>query len=177
MEHEGEITDDLLLDYIDGVLSEGDKKVVQEKITKDQSLMERYTYLKQMDNHLQKLTLITPPDSFTAQVMSDLRYSIYEINRKSKLNGIFILMIGIITVLIGAVFISQGWNDVSFSKYFETSPLTNAIELPSQNFSLVFNMNIITQGLLFTLVIFSLLLLDRVVLKPYFKQRRSSLDY
>lgn len=177
MEGKENITDDLLLDYIDGVLSEKEAQIIKEEIAHNDDVKLRFEHLKQMDSQLQHLKLSMPSDIFSAQIMMDLTRSIYEINRRSRLNGLIILLIGLITVIVGAIFISQGLSDVSFNQYLDTTSAGNLIKLPVKEVSFAFDIGIITQGLLFILVILSLLIIDRIVLKPYFKSRRTHLDY
>lgn len=177
MEGKDNITDDLLLDYIDGLLDEAQNLRIKHEIGRNDELRERYEYLSKMDDHLQQLTISTPPDTFTSNVMEGLSHSIYQINRKSRFNGLLVLMLGVLTVVIGAVFISQGWSDMRFNQYLDISTISEAVKLPSNEVSLVFDLSIVTQGLLFLIGVLSLLIFDKVVLKPYFRQRRAQLNY
>lgn len=176
MERKRDINDDLLLDYIDQSLSEKDRQIVEYEVSRDEALKDRLTYLQNMNDQLATISVSLPPDNFTTQVMTDLSLSIYKIDRKSRLNGLLVMISGIITVMLGAFFISRGLTDFSFSQYFNTSAISNFITIPNE-VSVVVDMTIITQALLFVLGVLSLLLLDRIVLKPYFKGRNTQLNF
>ena len=171
------ITDELLLDYIDGSLSSKQKELIEYIIDENKEVREKLNELQKMDSLLSHITLDIPPENFTAKVMGDLSASIYEINRKARLNGLIILLFGILTVLVGATFISDGFNNLSFTSDISTDPITNVLELAPKEIPVTLNMGIFSQGLLFLLLILSLLILDRVVLRPYFKNRRSQLNF
>lgn len=165
--------DDTLLDYLDGLLSVADTENIERELQQNPLWLKRLEELKAVTSSLKETKIEQPSKNFTISVMS--RLDQYPSQRGfSVRNGIFLLAGVLIAIGIASVLLSAGvfdnmttpidlnqLNQVDISKKYIKTPL------PSFNFNgkLIVNIIIILNlGLAW-------LVLDRVILKPFFQRR------
>jgi len=158
---ENKISDEQLLDYIDGTLKPEQVQEIEQRIGDDATLKQRLAELKSVDDIISKVKIQKPSDRFAFNVMQSLDKA----PRVIKRGGLFLVIITLLTVLLGSYFIAGGMIDLTAFqdiKYLQqyNQYLPNNIAIKP-----------ITNILLFMLTVLSLIILDRTVLKPMFRNR------
>ena len=162
--------DDTLLDYLDGRLSPSEVERVERELRQSPTWRNRLDELNVITTSLSEISFEQPSKNFTQSVMTRLHQSPAS-SGYSVRNGIWLLIGVLVAVGLASMLVSAGvfdhsmtsidLNQVNFSKRFITTPL------PSFQFSGKVIMNaiiILNLGLAW-------LVLDRVILKPFFKRR------
>ena len=170
------ITDELLLDYIDGSLSAEQAARVKEALN-DPGIAERLRELEQIDQLLHIQLLETPSKNFTSKVMANLYKPIADRPYYSRKNGFIVLTLALLTVIAGSLFMTESVVTIDLFNSVDLNQYNAPIEMPEINMPEAVNLKILTDGLLFTMVILALLLLDRVVLRPFFRSRRTEMQF
>ncbi|ELR70325.1 hypothetical protein C900_04010 [Fulvivirga imtechensis AK7] len=170
------ITDELLLDYIDGSLTPEQTAQVNESLN-DPGTAERLKELKQIDQFLSTQILETPSRNFTSKVMANLHKPIVDQPYYSRRNGFIVLALALLTVIAGSMFMTESVVSIDLFNSIDLTRYNAPIEIPQVNMPDTVNLKILTDGLLFTMVILALLLLDRVVLRPFFRSRRTEVQF
>lgn len=167
-----EVTDEILFDYIDGTLSPGQKERVDGVCEKDEKLRKRLAELQKLDLMLSQTTG-TPSPTFTDTAWRRLQPTA---GRTSKygLNSLFLLLGVVVTVIIGSLYIPDSVVEMDLAWVFE--PTENYIKTPEIDLTQGIDLKVLTQGMLFSLVILALLFLDKALLRPYFKKRRAMIS-
>jgi len=162
--------DDALLHYLDGALSPIEREKIEQELQHNTAWRTRLEELRLVTSGLQKTVLQTPSKNFTFAVMNKLdqypaRHGL------SVRNGIFLLIGVLITAIIASVLVSAGvfdntltnidLNQVDISKKYIHTPL------PSFQYSGKLIVNII----IFLNLGLGWIVLDRVILKPFFQRR------
>jgi hypothetical protein len=169
MKKVSQTVDDMLLDYIDGILNSHDAKKLEDALRTNQEWQTRLDELKVVTAALRQTALQHPSKNFTTLVMTKLdQYP--ATYRLSSRNGIFLLAGILVAVGITSLLVSFGifdttsnidLNQVNVSKKFVNAPL------PSFKLSgklLVNTIIVLNLGLAW-------ILLDRTILKPFFQKR------
>ncbi len=160
--------DDLLLDFIDGNLTAEKREEVQRALQEQPDLAQRLNELKSAHLAMKKLTWEEPSRNFTLQVMNRLDEK--QTQRVSVRNGIFLLAGIVVIMTIAVILVSAGvfdqvttldLNDVSLAQRYIRQ------NLPAFSIDAKRTVNVI---ILLNLVV-AFIVLDRAVLKPFFKQR------
>jgi hypothetical protein len=170
MKQVSQVVDDMLLDYLDGNLSNADKEKIEKGLRENQTWQARYEELRRINFVLAQTAIEQPSKNFTATVMSRLHH--YQAPRGFSLwNSILLLAgvlvaIGITTILLaGGIYdnstTSIDLNQIQIPKEFVKTPL------PSFEFSGKMVVNII---IILNLGI-AWIVLDRAILKPFFRRR------
>lgn len=154
-----DITDEKLLDYIDQSLATSEAEQITQLLKSNAELRERWKTLSQVDAILEYKSLRKPSSNFSASVMQ----SIAEVRPGYKKGGIMILIITLITIVAGSVYMVEGM--INLEVINQLPDYLNAKNYAPDAVSL----KTLNLGLLFLLSILSLLLLDKVVLRPFFK--------
>jgi hypothetical protein len=155
-----------LLDYIDGNLSDDETQKLEAMLLKDEALRSCLKELKMVDFYLKALKVEQPTLNFTDQVMKAVDAQPVSENISPWMGKL--LLAGILTVsLLTSLLVSSGFfdgiatlPDLDNINYFNFS-------MPVINISGKLMINII----IFLNVALALLVLDRAVLKPFFKRR------
>ncbi len=175
MEKISSAQEDLLLDYLDGILNDKEIMEVKKQLENSTLLQERLEELRSLNESLMSIhsTLEAPSPLFVNKVMKNLHSGSYS-NALSPRNGLLLLGGVIIAVGFLMAMVSAGVFDqttvVSLDKvipvkdYFQQS-----LPVISINSKLIIKIII---GLNMALVF---VVLDRTVLKPFF-QRRAGLQ-
>jgi hypothetical protein len=170
MEKISQSDDDALLHYLDGTLNPIERERIERALQHNPVLRTRLEQFDMVTSGLRESRLQTPSKNFTLSVMSKLdqypsRQGI------SVRNGILLLIGVLITAVIASVLVSAGvfdnavtnidLNDVDISKKYINTPL------PAVQYSGKLIVNII----IFLNLGLGWLVLDRVILKPFFQRR------
>lgn len=163
-------TDELLLRYLDGELSEGERKAIERQVQQFEAVRRRLDALRFIHQRLDSSTLMTAPENFTQRVMDNL-HNVPVVSPLSSKNGIWLLCGVLVATSIGVVMVDWGFfNSVNGSLSFDmvkTPEIFPQWTLPSIPYNGKWVMNFIfalNLGLAF-------LLLDRTILKPWFNKR------
>lgn len=167
-----EITDEVLLDYIDGALSTGKKELVEGACESDPALRKRLAELQKTDQWLSQM-IESAPATFTTRVWERLQQS-PGLESRYSFNSLLLLLGALATVVIGSYFISDSVMQLHLDWSFEG--IGNYVRIPEVSLNQGIQLKLITQVLLFGLAMLALLFLDKAVLRPYFKRRRADLS-
>ncbi len=162
--------DDTLLDYLDGQLSTAEVQRVERELQQNPTWQSRLDELTLITTSLKEISFEQPSKNFTQSVLGRLNQS-PSTSGDSIRNGVWMLIGVLIVVGIAVVLVSAGvfddtttridLNQVDLSKRFIQTPL------PSFQFSgklIVNTIIILNLGLAW-------LVLDRAILKPFFRRR------
>lgn len=170
------ISDEQLLEYIDGTLNAEQNRRIEEAL-QDKTVAARLKELKQIDQLLSSVQQEQPRQNFTAYVMANLDKPIVTRSVYSKKNGLFLIILALLTVVAGSLYMTESFVNFDISNSLNVDQLNAPFEIPDVEVSGAINLKMVTDGLLFSIVILALLLLDRVVLKPFFRNRRPEVQY
>ena len=171
------ITDDILLDLIDGKITGEEATVLKNQISNDSELNQRYNHLMEVDSVLSNQPLSSPSMGFNAQVIAGLskRFESKSFERfwgKSLFIAISLVAIGLISAI------------VLLSNYSLVDVLpTTTQEITIQEKTITFdpgsfiNQDLFFKGLIYLNGFLGLFLLERAVFRPFFRQRRQRFSY
>lgn len=165
------ISDDHLLNYLDGTLSLPEKQQVEQLVATDPGTAARLEQLRFIHNQLAVVQIEEPSRNFTQKVMERLSYPLA--SGFSVKNGILLLVGVLIAVGIATTLLAAGVFDATTSIDLNQLVVANKYiskELPSISLNGKFIVNLIVLAN----IALALLVLDRAVLKPWF-ERRSNL--
>ena len=160
--------EDKLLDYLDGRLSADEIQNLENQMVNDEALRTRMEELRTIDITLKELKVEQPSWNFTDRVMAALDQSTLD-KRVSIKNGLLLLSGILIVIGIASLLVSTGvfdgsqtvinLGDLKFSREY--------IKVPAFTIQGKLMINVI----IFLNVALALIVLDRVILKPFFKRR------
>ena len=165
------ITDEVLLDYIDGVLEDNKADFLKKNLLEDEKLHSRFLELKRADEYLSG-TLESPSKNFTDAVWTKI--SISGENARFSLNGLLIVLTAMITVVLGSYFITDSIIELDLDIGIPNM-LSEYVKVPQMDMPEGINLKTISQALLYGISFLLLLILDKAILKPYFKRRKELL--
>lgn len=167
-----DITDEMLMDYLDGELTSTQITIVEEALSSDVNIKKRLHELQTIDKFLSD-TVEETSDTFTEEVWNKLHPGTAQIP-EYNIKRILLLMIAIFVVIIGSLSVSDVIWQIDFNWSFDKL----AGYLPTEKIDATkgISFRLFTQGCLFAIVILSLLLLDKAVLRPYFIRRRAGMN-
>ena len=165
--------EDKLLEYIDGKLQGSELESFESLINQDTNLSNRLEELRLMNTMMRQIKTDQPSKNFTDRVMSNLsRKPVH--NLLSIRNGIFLLAGVLVTIGIASYLISIGTFDNT----------TTVIDLNTINISkkyidkqlptLPFDGKIMVNIIIMLNLALVFVVLDRIILKPYFRRRMQS---
>jgi anti-sigma factor RsiW len=165
--------DDLLLDYLDGTLSPSERQAVEIRLKSDKALDRRYHELAFIHQALKDEAPPEPSRQFTQQVMANLHHYPAR-NAFSIRNGLILLGGILLASLLAAVLVSSGVFDSA-----TTTLDVNQFSLPKQYLPEALpSVSISGKHIVNIIILFNLglawIILDRVILKPYFQRRIQS---
>ncbi len=163
-------SDDRILRYLDGLMSETEKEAFLKEVATISTLQER---LKEMEAvHLfllKKSKLEIPSKNFTQKVMSGLeaKPNIFI----SPRNGLYLLAGILVASGILVSLISNGvFNDLSTTIAIE-NPLVKQQIVKTPTFNLPFDSKTIIKSILLVTMALAFVMLDRTILRPLFQKR------
>jgi hypothetical protein len=171
MKHTSPISEDQLLDYLDGTLNPTEAEEVKQALAQSPLLQKRYDMLRALHSQLQNLKVEEPSRNFTNVVMGRLNQ--YPLQKGfSFLNSILLLAGVLIAVAIATLLVSKGFFDGS------TSINLNEIDIPKLQEQKLPSFSIDGKLMVNIIIILNLaiafVVLDRAILKPYFRNRLQS---
>ena len=162
--------DDTLLDYLDGRLSKSEVERVERELQQNPTWRSRLDELNVVATSLSEISFEQPSKNFTQSVMTKLDQSPAS-SGYSVRNGIWLLVGVLVAITLAALLVSAGvfdhtmaridLNQVDYSKRFITTPL------PSFQFS----GKVIVNAIIILNLGLGWLVLDRIILKPFFQRR------
>lgn len=163
--------DDKLLRYIDGELNLDERKTLEQELTRNEALRNRFDHLQSINSSLRNNALAQPSKNFTQLVMSKLDQYPAQSRSFSIRNGILLLAGVLVAVGIAAVLVSAGVFDSA-----TTTLDLNQVELPKKYFEktlpeIPFNGKLIVNIIIVLNLGLAWLVLDRAILKPLFQRR------
>jgi hypothetical protein len=144
-------------------------KLLELELTQNPALRARLELLQSLHADLQMGKMEQPSRNFTQQVMS--RLDQYPLKSLSIRNGILLLIGVLVAALLAAFLVSSGVFD-----HATTTIDLNQVSLPDQYLpqtlpSFRFDGKLIVNTIIVLNLVLAWLVLDRAVLKPYFKRR------
>jgi len=175
------LTDQDLIDLIDNNISAERKTEILDQIDKNTDLKKRYQVLLSIHSGLEEITLNDPSKNFSDKVMSNLQNPQYVpdmISVPFRSRNLLTFLTIFAGILVGIYILGTGTISIPFFGQLTTEPINlKGVEL---NVNPI--MNLITTSLVFKIflgadMILAWFLLDKMVLKPYFANRRKKLAY
>jgi predicted anti-sigma-YlaC factor YlaD len=170
MEKVSQSVEEMLLDYLDGNLTNTDKEKIEKSLQENPSWRARYQELQLVNSILSETKIEQPSKNFTPLVMNRLDqyhaphgFSVW--NSILLLAGVLIA-IGITTVLLTEGMYDSSTTNIDLNQIQIPKELINT-QLPSFEFSGKIVVNII---IILNLAI-AWIVLDRAILKPFFQRR------
>ncbi|MEP2773950.1 MAG: hypothetical protein ABJH05_17480 [Fulvivirga sp.] len=152
------ISDEKLLEFIDGTLVASENEEIKNLIKEDQALSKRYSQFLEIHQMLKEKPLMTPSTGFVDGVIYSLSYK----RSRFRKSGLILFIAALSVVILGSIYIPE----LVLNLNLEPLSLKNfKIEMPG-GIDLK-QLNII---LLSVLSFISLLLFEKTVLKPLFKR-------
>ncbi len=163
------ISDEELLDFIDGKSSALDKKKIENVLENDAALNERIKMFSISDGIIKNSIKNSPSKNFTTVVME----RISSIKNPYHKGGIAIWILTLISLIASSYFLTDITLSVNLEFISQYIPEVPAIYTPKDiSLDQPLNMLIISKVLLYGMLFIALLLLDKTVLRPYFKNRQ-----
>lgn len=176
------ITDKELLELIDGTLGDSEARKVREMIDQNPDIKRRFETLSAVDNALANQQVHEPSSSFTENVMTNLNKKLsaatFSYNGFWKKNLVLVVSLILLTLIAGALILSS-----STLPDMMPSIEPQEITVSERTFSIdpgklnVIDKEIFFKGIVYLNAFLALFLLDRAVLKPYFKNRRQNYSF
>ncbi len=152
------ISDEKLLEFIDGNLTSSENQEINRLIKEDQELNSRYSELLEVHQMLKEKPLMTPSTGFVDGVITSLNYK----RSRFRKSGLILFIAALIVVISGSIYIP----DLVLNLNLEPVSLRDfKVEIPSG-----IDLKQINIILLSVLSFISLLLFEKTVLKPLFKR-------
>jgi hypothetical protein len=164
------ITDDQLLNFLDGSSNEADRDKLKKLITVNDELKKRAEELQTIHVFLQKQNKIEyPSKNFTAKVMSGL-HARSSFTFLSPRNG-FLLLIGLMVASGLAVMMVSAGSFDQWHTFFNLKQIpikNNWVKLPT---SIPIDVKQAVKIIVMINIIIGFILLDRTILRPIFQKR------
>ena len=162
--------DDRLVDYLDGKLSDDEKRTIENLVSADADVRQRLSDLQETESALRHMPLEYPAKNFTDAVMS--RLDDYPARATFSLRNSILLLLGVVfSIGIGAWLLAMGVFDQTQTTFqFVQLPLAEKYirdSLPPVTINGKLLLNIV----LIVNLALALLILDRAILKPFFQRR------
>jgi len=164
------ITDDQLLNFLDGSSSEAERDNIKKLISSNLELKKRAEELQIIDNFLQRQNKIeTPSKNFTEKVMSGL-HAQPSFTFLSPRNG-FLLLVGLIVASGLAVVMASTNSFDQWHPFFNLDQIplkNNWVKLPT---SIPIDVKQVVKLFVMVNIVIGFILLDRTILRPIFQKR------
>ncbi len=167
--------DDLLIRYLDGDLSAGEKEVVERDLLSAEPGRQRLEYLQSIHTYLKKRArLEMPSKNFTEKVLDGLTTVQFRSSLSYK-RGLLLLLGTLLASGIALALLSAGVFDAPTTPLLVDAPIDSELfKVPT--ISIPFNGKLIVNGIIFLNLGLAFVLFDRTVLRPWF-QKRTSMGY
>ncbi|MTI41700.1 hypothetical protein [Fulvivirga lutimaris] len=163
------ISDEELLDFIDGNSSSSEKKKIENILENDADLNERVKMFSKSEGLLKNEIKSSPSRNFTAMVMD----RVTALKNPYHKGGIAIWILTLISVMACSYFLTDITLNINLDFIDQYIPELPIIDTPTDiKVDQPFNMLLISKVLLYGMLFIALMLLDKTVLRPYFKNRQ-----
>ena len=161
-------SDEDILAYLDGKLNPEAQIEFENAVSKSSTLEERVQWLQSVNKLMLDSSLETAPQGFSKNVMQALDE---KATRRFPRNGL-ILLLGVLVALTFITLLLSGSN-LDLSVFNQLIPQNislgdTRVDLPTVT---PVNTKLIINGVLFANLFLALLLMERVILRPYFRGR------
>lgn len=165
------ITDEILLDLIDGRLPKEKADQIRVEISKDPLLRRRYEQLDVLDRVLAEQPLRSPSASFSKQVMANLSKRMASKPTMLWSKGLLIAIVVIGIGLVSAVVLLSNFpvSDIIPTDVQQITFKQNTLTFDPGAF---INQQLFFKGLIYLNGFLGLFLFERAILRPFFKNRR-----
>jgi hypothetical protein len=164
-----DISDEELLDFIDGNSSASDKRRLEVLLENNIRLNERMKMFCKSEEIIARSIKSSPSKNFTTSVMN----RVSSIRNPYRKGGIAIWILTFISVLACSYFLTDTTLNVNFDFVSQYLPKIPMIDTPSDILmDQPLSMLVISKVLLYGMLFIALMLLDKTVLRPYFKNRQ-----
>ena len=164
-------TEEIIIKYIDGELSDIEENAFKTELAINKSFAELYERHTAIDNSLSNTKVLSPSSSFTSRVMTSVGYLTFSTNKFFNRTRLYVLLLIVIALATTIYYLS--------AQFYPTMGNEISNELTMQDFTLNLQpaQQLLDSALLFKIVFYvnglvCLLLLDRAILKPYFERRK-----
>jgi hypothetical protein len=169
------ITDDQLLNFLDGSSSEAERESIKKLISSNIELKKRMKGLQTVHNFLQKQNKMeSPSKNFTEKVMSSL-HARPSFTFLSPRNG-FLLLIGLVVASgLAIMMVTTGAFD-QWHAFFNLEQIpvkNNWVRLPT---SIPVDVKQVVKIFVMINIVIGFILLDRTILRPIFQKRAERFD-
>ena len=164
------LTDDQLLNFLDGTGSEAERVKVKQFISSNADMMKRLGELQAVHAFLLKQNKIEQPSkTFTEKVMSSL-HARQTFTFLSPRNGLLLLVGLMVASGLAIMLVSSGSFD-QWHTFFSIGQIpikNNLVKLPT---SIPFDLKLTVKIFVMINVVIGFVLLDRTILRPFFQKR------
>jgi len=170
------ITDEILLDLIDGRFSKEKADQIWLLIDEDSQIRKRYNELNSVDEALIDQPLKNPSTLFGERVMANLTKRFESKTFSFRSNGLLIAFGVIAGGLISAIVLLSNFpvTDIIPTSVKQITFQENTITFDPGSY---INQDLFFKGLIYLNGFLGLFLFERAVLRPFFKQRRQHLTF
>ncbi|NJN41499.1 MAG: hypothetical protein HC811_03915 [Flammeovirgaceae bacterium] len=166
-------SDDKLLDFLDGNLTQSEIETFKSDLANSSPLQRRLEELRIIHESLQSQKLESPSANFTERVLRNI--SQLPVASFNPWRGVFILLGIAIATGLGLYVLSSGSADsLSVPINLQSFEIPGGIKNTLPSFSI--NMRTLTNTILFANTAIAFLILDRIILRPLFRSR-NALNY
>jgi hypothetical protein len=161
--------DDKLLEYLDGKLSPAEQEYLEKEISASAEVRTRLDELQNLTRAIKSVQVVQPSRNFTQRVMDHLdQYPVR--SGLSARNGIFLLAGVLIAVGLGSFLLASGIFDTPGTIDLNAFGLQNKY-LKEPLPSIPFNGKLVVNIIIMLNIALAFLILDRVILRPWFENR------
>lgn len=176
------VTDNEILDFIDGKLSPSDAMEFQKKLDSNEEFNLRFQNLQLVDKNLSEIPNMKPNRNFTDKVMVNLNRSMESagVDLASFWKKNLIVVIGIASIgLFAAValMLIPGFTDILPAITPQEFSITDTTIRLDPGSMKLFDGNLFIKGILYLNAIIILFLLEKAILKPFFRHRKQKFSY
>ena len=102
------VTEQLIIDYIDGALTKEQAQFVMEQLNADPALMDSYLFFKETDALFQSIPVLPPSSHFSKNVMSSIQAMQVKKYEPAKFGSVYLVPVAIMTLALLAFFMQTG---------------------------------------------------------------------
>ncbi|QOI97577.1 MAG: hypothetical protein HRU69_08780 [Flammeovirgaceae bacterium] len=165
-----DISDDQLLNYLDGTLKPEEQTLLKQTLMSNQRANERLEELRLIHTYLKSVRVEETSKNFTEGVINRLNQP--QLSGYLTRNGILLLAGALVTIGLASLLLSSGMFDSVTSINLNQLGITNTYferNLPT----IPFNGRLIVNMVILANIALAFIVLDRTVLKPWFERRRT----
>ena len=169
------VTDEKILDYIDGNLSNDERRSIKLLLEENEELRERYNLLLEVHESLKKVEVKSPPSNFVSLVMQSVLNQGAEDSKFFSKSRIIVLSI-LLFAFIGTLYFLA----INYMPSAENL-VADEVTIRDRTMNLSPIANFLSSDTLFKIVFYvngfvCLFLFERAILKPYFMRRKQRLS-